>query len=219
MPQHFRVSRALVRSLGSGLLLAVVLSLSSDSLLGQAITGLAVLKTCPSAPQNAGSTIQCTFSVQNQDPANTVINLAVTNQAPFPGGPIVSTSCTQGGSAVTTLGANGTATDTCTGTVNETAPACTSADTFFADRVSATGTDTGASLAVNGAASNAVIIAACTPTPTNTPVNTPTNTPVNTPTNTPPPTVAPPVPTLSFPMMAMLGLLLAGAGLFLARRQ
>ena len=66
-----------------------------------------------------------------------------------------------------------------------------------------------------------------TPTPTNTPVNTPTNTPVNTPTNTPPntptntpPQTAPPpsVPTLSFPMMALLGLILAGAGLFLARR-
>ena len=53
----------------------------------------------------------------------------------------------------------------------------------------------------------------CTPTPTGTPPNTPTNTPTN-------PQVAPPtVPTLSFPMMALLGLLLAGAGLFLARRQ
>jgi hypothetical protein len=60
-----------------------------------------------------------------------------------------------------------------------------------------------------------------TRTPTNTPTGTPppTNTPINTPTNTPPPIAAPPVPTLSFPMMAMLGLLLAGAGLFLARRR
>jgi len=60
-----------------------------------------------------------------------------------------------------------------------------------------------------------------TPTATNTPVNTPTNTPTlvpNTPTNTPV-VETPPVPTLSFPMMALLGLLLAGAGLFLARRQ
>jgi len=57
-----------------------------------------------------------------------------------------------------------------------------------------------------------------TNTPVNTPTNTPTNTPVNTPTNTPPPSAPPPVPTLSFPMMALLGLLLAGAGLFLARR-
>ncbi len=63
-----------------------------------------------------------------------------------------------------------------------------------------------------------------TPTPTNTNTPTPTNTPTgvpptNTPTFTPPPTEVPPVPTLSFPMMAILGLLLAGAGLFLARRQ
>jgi len=57
---------------------------------------------------------------------------------------------------------------------------------------------------------------ACTPTPT--PTNTPTGIPpTNTPTNTPIPN-APPVPTLSFPMMAILGLLLAGVGLFLARR-
>lgn len=62
-----------------------------------------------------------------------------------------------------------------------------------------------------------------TPTPTNTPTNTPTptGTPPNTPTNTPTLTEGPPppsVPTLSFPMMALLGLILAGAGLFLARR-
>lgn len=56
-----------------------------------------------------------------------------------------------------------------------------------------------------------------TSTPTSTPTNTPSNTPTGTTTGTPPP---PPteVPTLSFPMMALLGLMLAGAGLFLARR-
>ncbi len=66
------------------------------------------------------------------------------------------------------------------------------------------------------------LVSGCTPgapcTPTPTPTNTPVNTPTNTPTNTPPQTAPPPVPTLSFPMMALLGLLLAGAGLFLARR-
>ncbi len=62
--------------------------------------------------------------------------------------------------------------------------------------------------------------APCTPTPTPTP--TPTNTPttvVNTPTPTSPPPPPTEVPTLSFPMMAILGLLLAGVGLFLARRR
>src|SRR6266542_5718970 len=204
MPQHFRVSRALVRSLGLGLLFAVVLSLSSDSLFGQVVTGLAVLKSCPGTPAAPGSTFSCTYSVQNADPVNTVINLAVTNQVPFPGGPITSVACNQGTVAVTTLGANGTATDTCTGAISETAPPCTSTNIFFVDQVAANGTDTGASLPVAGAASNAVVILACTPTPT----PTPTNTPVFTPTNTPPPTEVPPVPTLSFPMMAMLGLLL-----------
>jgi hypothetical protein len=62
-----------------------------------------------------------------------------------------------------------------------------------------------------------------TPTPTSTftetPVNTPTNTPTSTSTNTPVEGPPPPsVPTLSFPMMALLGLMLAGAGLFLSRR-
>jgi uncharacterized repeat protein (TIGR01451 family) len=58
-----------------------------------------------------------------------------------------------------------------------------------------------------------------TPTPTNTATPTPTNTATPTPTNTPFPVAAPAVPTLSFPMLALLGLVLAAAGLFLARRQ
>jgi hypothetical protein len=56
-----------------------------------------------------------------------------------------------------------------------------------------------------------------TSTPTTTSTSTPTSTPTNTPTGPPPPPPAD-VPTLSFPMMALLGLMLAGAGLFLARR-
>src|SRR5207237_3119148 len=53
--------------------------------------------------------------------------------------------------------------------------------------------------------------------PDATPTNTPTGVPP-TPTNTPV-LETPPVPTLSFPMMAMLGLLFAGAGFFLACRR
>ena len=50
-------------------------------------TGLNITKTCPSVePPNTG--FQCTFTVQNQDPANTVTGLAVTNTVPFPGGPV-----------------------------------------------------------------------------------------------------------------------------------
>jgi hypothetical protein len=64
------------------------------------------------------------------------------------------------------------------------------------------------------------LVSGCTPGAPCTPTATPTNTPVNTPTptNTPPQVAPPSVPTLSFPMMALLGLILAGAGLFLARR-
>ena len=57
------------------------------------------------------------------------------------------------------------------------------------------------------------------PTPTGTATPTPTNTATPTPTNTPLPAAAPAVPTLSFPMLVLLGLVLAATGLFLARRQ
>jgi hypothetical protein len=66
------------------------------------------------------------------------------------------------------------------------------------------------------------LVSGCTPGAPCTPTPTPTNTPtavVNTPTPTLPPPPPTEVPTLSFPMMAILGLLLAGVGLFLARRQ
>jgi hypothetical protein len=158
---------------------------------------------------------------------NAVNTLAVTNQVPFPGGPVTPVSCNQGGNPVTTLGPNGTATDTCAGTLTETAPGCDSTVSFFVDRVSATGVDQGGGgLPVAASTTNIVLIPACTPTPTSTPPDTPTSTPTNTPTTGPsitptntPSTAPPPVPTLSFPMMALLGLLLAGTGLFLARRQ
>lgn len=74
---------------------------------------------------------------------------------------------------------------------------------------------------------------AATPTPTNTPAGvatgTPTNTPTNTPTSTPTTVAATPtrtttpiagvvVPTLTFPMLALLGLALAGAALLFLRK-
>lgn len=48
---------------------------------------------------------------------------------------------------------------------------------------------------------------------------TPTSTATPAPTSTPPPVAAPTVPTLSYPMLVLLGLVLAATGLFLARRQ
>jgi hypothetical protein len=227
MPMPLRVSRALVRSLGPGLLLAIAFLLAPQPMLGQHVTGLNIIKNCPLfvAPSTA---FNCTYSLQNQDTAHGVAGLAVTNQVPDPGGPILPIPCTQGGSPVTSLGANGTVTDTCIGTIPEVSPACGSTDAQFIDTINATGTDAGIpALTVSGTTQNGPVIPACTPTPTPTATSTPTPTgtipptATNTPTNTNTPSTAPPptVPTLSFPMMALLGLILAGAGIFLARRQ
>jgi subtilisin family serine protease len=68
------------------------------------------------------------------------------------------------------------------------------------------------------------IVPSPTPTPTATPTSTPTTTPTNTPTRTPttstatPSAVAVTVPTLSFPVLALLAAALAGASLLLIRR-
>src|SRR5439155_16372245 len=158
-------------------------------------TGLSISKTCPAAPLAPGTPFSCTFSVTNLDPAHTVINLAVTNTVPFPGGTTTSTVCNQGGSPVTTLGAKGTATDTCTGSVDEVSPDCGPSTIFYQDKVAATGIDTGINSPVSASTTNSVRVLACpptntptatpTPTPTNTPTDTPTNTPTHTQTNTP----------------------------------
>ena len=209
MPKHFRASRALIRCLAPALLLAVVF-LAAPAAYGQHTTGFNLIKDCPqTAPANTN--VICTFTVTNQDPLHGVINFGVTNEFPFPAGSPVAVDCNQAGSPVTSLGVNGTPTDTCTGTLTEPSGPCSGTDTVRADEIAVTGTDPGTQLPVSSSTSNAFIVPACTPTPTNTPPNTPTN--------TPPPSAPPPVPTLSFPMMALLGLLLAGAGLFFARRQ
>lgn len=228
MPMPLRVPRALVRSLGPGLLLAIAFLVAPRPMLGQHVTGVNIIKNCPLfvAP---GVVFNCTYSLQNQDAAHGVAGLVVTNQVPDPGGPIVPVDCTQGGTPVTSLGPNGTVTDTCTGTIPETAPPCGSTDVQFIDSIRANGIDAGIpTLTVVGFTQNGPVIPACTPTPTPTATSTPTPTgtvvpptATNTPTVTNTPSTAPPptVPTLSFPMMALLGLILAGTGLFLARRQ
>ncbi len=152
-------------------------------------TGFNVQKTCP-VTVTSGQSFSCTFSVQNLDAAATVINLAVTETVPCPdapctGGTTTSASCNISGVPTTVLAANGTAGDTCTGSVDETAPPCGGSDTFFSDKIAATGTDTSINLPVSGSTVNSPRLLACTPTPTNTPTNTPTSTPTNTPTNTP----------------------------------
>ncbi len=146
---------------------------------------LAMTKTCPLV-EPPGVSFQCTFTVQNQDPENTVIDLAVTNTVPFPGGTPVPVPCQFPiGTPVTTLQPFGTAGDTCSGVVEETAPDCPSEPTLLTDLIAATGLNTnsgGEPIPVSGAVNNSVQITDCPPpTPTSTPTSTPTNTPTNTP--------------------------------------
>lgn len=127
--------------------------------------------------------------MQNLDPVYGVVNLSVTNTVPYPGGVASVVPCKQNESTVTTLGPKGSATDTCTGSLNESAPACGGSDTFITDRVAASGTDMGAGLPVSASTTNSPRIFACTPTPAMTPTGTPTDTPTLSPTATPTGTV------------------------------
>jgi hypothetical protein len=182
------------------------LVLTSARAPGQHVVGLTVVKNCPvfAAP---GSVFQCTFTVQNVDPDHGVFNLSVVNEVPYPAGTTSAVDRIRFDEPTTVLGPAGTESDTCSGGLTETAPACQSVDSFFVDQIRATGLDEGTSQAVNGSTVAAVFIQACTPTPappTNTPTNTPTpvpptntptNTPTPTPTMTPTPTSGPPLPT------------------------
>jgi hypothetical protein len=82
-----------------------------------------------------------------------------------------------------------------------------------------------------GGTNQVIVVQGFAPPPTNTPAGVATSTPTPTPTNTaipstvtptttrtPTPGVAAVVPTLSFPMLALLGLMLAAAAFFLMRR-
>jgi hypothetical protein len=157
-----------------------------------------VTKSCLAAA-DPGSIFTCTFTVQNLDPDNSVINVLVTNTVPFPGGTTTPVQCFQGITAVTVLAHHGAAggADTCQGSVDETAPACTGSNFFVTDEIDASGTDQGAQQPVSGSATQAVLIHACTPTPTATrtasptPTRTPTWTPSRTPTITPTTTQTP----------------------------
>jgi hypothetical protein len=171
----------------------------------QPMPGLKVFKSCP-ALAAPGSDFLCSFSVQNTDPAYSVADLYVTNTFPCTtscsDGVTTAVSCNQGGSPVTTLGPNGSATDTCTGSVTETAPACTFTMSGVSDQISASGTDSGALVRSSFVA--LVPIPACTPVPTGTPANTPASVVV--------------VPTLNKSGMLIFGLLIAAAGLLLVRK-
>ena len=129
--------------------------------------GIGVTKTCPTSTQQPDAIFRCQFKITNQDTANPVTGLTVTNTTPCPNPPLCSGGkkssplpCT-GGTDATTLAPAGTAGDSCTGTVEETATDCSVGS--LGDFIQASGTDGGQK--VGGAAAHSVPIAPCTPPP------------------------------------------------------
>jgi hypothetical protein len=132
-------------------------------------TGMTVTKTCPdpTMPVAQGAAYQCSFAVTNSgDIDHGVANLAVTNTYPWisagnPGnGPTVAVPCMQGGVPVTALGIAGSGTQTCTGTVDETAPDdCNPEPRQVNDRIAVTGSDAGGTFGpVSGSATNGPVV-------------------------------------------------------------
>lgn len=161
------------RCLSLALAIGVLALFSSGVAMAQGhTTGLSVTKTCPPAdmPVAQGAMFQCTFIIENQDPDHAVNITSITNTYPWisagnPGnGPTVAVQCLQGMAPVTSLGPLGSATDSCSGSVTETAPDdCNPADRQVNDRIAISGTDadTGqfAGLPASGSATNGPIVA------------------------------------------------------------
>ncbi len=163
------------------LLLGLLLSLYPFA--ASALLVITVDKTCPSDTL-PGATFVCTFVVTNLDNSATITSLTVTNKHPIGMAP-VAVDCKQGGIPVTTLSAHGTANDSCTGSVMETAQDCTTG--IDIDRIDITGFNSSCACTLDNFDQTGPTVATCTPTPssaTNTPTVTPTLTPTPTPTET-----------------------------------
>jgi hypothetical protein len=163
-----RDSRTILRYAGRAIVLIAALALVPATARA-GFVGAIVTKSCP-VTRPSGSTFQCTFTVQNADPDNSVNTLAVTNTVPFPGGVTTAVACNQGGVAVTELGPLGSPTDTCTGAVDETAPFCSGTDIVFVDQITVTGIDenncptcSGTPLPFSTSTFNSVLIDCCPP--------------------------------------------------------
>ena len=131
-------SRIILRYAGRAIVVIAALGLAPATARAGDV-GVAITKSCPADLVPSGTTFQCTFTVQNQDSSHFVNTLVVTNTVPFPGGVTTAVDCNQGGVPVTALAPFFTAGDTCTGTVDETAPFCSGTDFFFADQIVVTG--------------------------------------------------------------------------------
>ena len=142
-------------------LVFTVLSLTSTQALAQHVNGLSVTKTVApnSAPQ--GTLVTVTITVENNDIDHGVKTIAVTNQAPFPGGPVTTIN-----SCATTLAANdgvpGSGPDFFTCSFQERLPiTCSATNSSVVDEVRVTGLDDAPgtdfdNLPVSGSASNSV---------------------------------------------------------------
>ena len=154
-------------------LIVAVLVLGAGAALAQTHpVGVNIQKICPFFV-NQGETYQCTFSLQNNDTSHGIINLHVFESHP----PVVCavnqmTPCTGevevacvGGPTANSLATNGTAGDTCTGTLPDfTAPITCSTDPAGfqdTDRIRSTGNDAGIpALAATGSADNGPVVRA-----------------------------------------------------------
>jgi hypothetical protein len=117
-------------------------------------TGFNMAKTCPTTVAS-GAVFFCSVTIANRDDQHGVINLTLTNQVPFPAGPITNLDCRQPfdaaecgtkggptGTIVTELGPAGSPDAGCGACIEETAPFnCNSSNISFVDEVRASGTD------------------------------------------------------------------------------
>jgi hypothetical protein len=157
-------SRTILRYAGRAIVVIAALGLAPATARA-GLVGVAITKTCPAAPIPSGTTFQCTFTVQNQDSSNFIDSLVVTNTVPFPGGVTTAADCNQGGVPVTELAPLGSAADTCTGAVDETAPFCSGTNILFSDQIVVTGIKnvSGTPIPVSGSVVNAVLVDCCPP--------------------------------------------------------
>ncbi len=159
------------------LLVAAIFVLGTATAMAQHTTGFNMAKTCPTTVLS-GASFNCSVTIANRDVDHGVINLALTNQVPFPGGPTTALTCFQPfdatecdttgptGTAVNSLGVAGSLTASCGACIPETAPInCTANNISYVDEVRATGTDAAASpspffnLPVSSATTNATPVA------------------------------------------------------------
>jgi cysteine-rich repeat protein len=173
------------------LLLSTFAALLSATSASAHTTGLTVTKSCP-VVANQGAVVTCRITVENRDPDHGVTNLQVTDQVPFPGGPVLpATGCATSlapSDGTPDAGADFTSCefeqhlDTCSGTVSSVRDLA-AASAVDADPVPVPNGFGG--LRVGGTTSNSVLVVCYTPTPTYTSTKTPTATPTRTPTSTP----------------------------------